>query len=122
MKRNYVDGFVIPIKKSKVIQYKKMAKMGEKVWIKNGALDYFECVGDDLFVKWGMNFPKMCKLKKDETIIFSFITYKSKKHRDQVNKKVMKDLSLKLPEDMMPFDMKRFSSGGFKILNYQQIN
>ena len=92
-----------------------MAAKGCKLWMEYGALDYYECVGDDLNVKWGLTFPKMCKIKKDETIIFAYIVYKSKTHRNQVNAKVVKDPRMKM--DMkMPFDMKRFSMGGFKTI------
>ncbi len=113
----YVDGFVIPIKKKDVAAYKKMAEWGAKMWKKNGALEYFECVGDDLKVKKGMGqgFAKLSKLKKDETVIFSWIVYKSRAHRDQVNKKVMNDPSMKdFDPSTMPIDMKRFASGGVK--------
>jgi uncharacterized protein YbaA (DUF1428 family) len=112
----YVDGYVIPIKKKNVSAYKKMASMGCKTWMKYGALDYFECVGDDLKVKWGWTFPKMCKLKAGETVIFAFIVYKSKAHRNQVNKKVMSDPDMKMEGHEMPFDMKRFAMGGFRTL------
>ncbi len=94
-----------------------MAAKGCKLWMEHGALDYYECVGDDLNVKWGLTFPKMCKIKKDETIIFAYIVYKSKAHRSQVNARVMKDPRMKM--DMkMPFDIKRFSMGGFKTMIY----
>lgn len=113
----YVDGFVIPIKKANLKNYKKMAKWGCKYWMKNGAVSYFECVGDDLAVKFGMTFTKLCKLKSDETVIFSFIIFKSKTHRNQVNKKVMSEPSMKKFASMkMPFDMKRFAFGGFKSI------
>ncbi len=112
----YVDGFVIPIKKKNVNAYKKMAAMGCKLWMKYGALDYFECLGDDLKIKWGLTFPKMCKLKADETVVFAFIVYKSKAHRNQVNKKVMSDPNMNMENVKMPFDMKRFAMGGFKTL------
>ncbi len=115
--KKYVDGFVIPIKKKDLKAYKKMAEWGAKMWKKNGALEYFECVGDDLKVKKGMGqgFVKMAKLKKDETVIFSWIVYKSRAHRDQVNKKVMSDPSMKdFDPSTMPVDMKRFVCGGFK--------
>jgi uncharacterized protein YbaA (DUF1428 family) len=119
----YVDGFVIPIKKKDIGAYKKMAEWGAKTWMKYGALEYFECVGDDLKIKKGMGqgFPKLSKLKKNETVVFSFIVYKSKKHRDEVNKKVMKEMdspeNKKKYENMpMPFDMKRFTYGGFKTI------
>lgn len=113
---NYVDGFVIPIKKKNIKTYKKMAALGCKIWMEYGALDYYECVGDDLKVKWGLTFPKMCKLKSDETVVFSFIVYKSKAHRNKVNAAVMKDPRMKMEGCVMPFDMKRFGFGGFKVL------
>lgn len=112
----YVDGFVIPVPKKNLKIYRKMASAGCKAWMKHGALDYFECVGDDLKVKWGWTFPKMCKLKPGETVIFAFIVYKSKAHRDRVNAKAMSDPSMRKFEKIkMPFDMKRFSMGGFKV-------
>lgn len=112
---NYVDGFIIPIKKSNIKAYKKMASLGCKLWMEYGALDYYECIGDD-WVKWGWTFPKMCKLKSNETVIFAFIIFKSKAQRNQVNAKVMKDPRMKIDGVKMPFDMKRFSVGGFKTL------
>lgn len=113
----YVDGYVIPIKKSNLNAYKKMAKMGCKVWLKHGALDYYECYGDDLDNNAGLTFPKMCKLKSDETVVFAYIVYKSKAHRNQVNKKVHQEFASMDPKKFqMPFDMKRFCMGGFKTL------
>lgn len=117
--KTYVDGFVIPIKKNKLAAYKKMAVQGAKIWKKLGALEYFECVGDDLKVMpgMGMGFKKLAKLKLDETVIFSFIVYKNKAHRDQVNKKMMEDPAMKdMDMKSMPWDMKRFVYGGFKTL------
>ncbi len=115
----YVDGFVIPVKKSKLSAYKKMAMVGRKVWMDHGALDYYECVASKLDQPWGgLPFDKLCKLKKDETIVFAFIVYKSKAHRNQVNKKVHADKRMQ-PEQFkgeMPFDMKRFSVGEFKAI------
>lgn len=122
-KGNYVDGFVLVVPKNKVAAYKKMAQMGAEMWKKYGALDYMECMGDDLNPNMGgepaLTFSKMINLKKDETVWFSFITYKSKKHRDQVNKKVMSDSSMNDPQwegKEMPMDMKRFAYGGFKVV------
>ena len=112
----YVDGFVIPIKKSTVGAYKKMAALGCKMWMKHGALAYYECIGDDLNIAWGLTFPKMCQLKAGETVIFAFIVYKSKAHRNQVNKKVLADPAMNMEGQKMPFDMKRFAMGGFKTL------
>lgn len=115
----YVDGFVIPVKKKSVKDYKKMAKLGCKVWMEHGALDYYECEGALLNHPWGIPFSKFAKLKSDETAIFAFIVYKSKAHRDNVNKKVMADKRMS-PDNWknkkMPFDMKRFTTGEFKVL------
>lgn len=120
-KSKYVDGFVLVIPKKNVAAYRKMAKEGCEVWKKYGALDYKECVGDDLD-HHGMPllpFTKMTKAKKNETVWFSFITYKSRAHRDQVNKKVMKEMNKnaeKYKDMSMPFDMKRMAFGGFKVV------
>ena len=114
----YVDGFVIPVPKSKVAEYRKMAAVGKKMWMKHGALQYFECLGDDLA---GMpecgNFKTMAGLKPSETAFFSFIVYKNKAHRNAVNKKIMKDPRILKMMKMKPiFDDKRMSYGGFKIV------
>jgi uncharacterized protein YbaA (DUF1428 family) len=93
-----------------------MARLGRRMWLKHGALDYKECVGDDLAVKWGLPFPRGLKLKAGETVLFSFIVYKSRAHRDSVNAKVMKEMGEKPQPKTMPFDMKRFMYGGFKVL------
>ncbi|MES3039203.1 MAG: DUF1428 domain-containing protein [Bdellovibrionota bacterium] len=111
----YVDGFVIPLKKKNRAVYKRMATLGKKVWMEHGALDYYECIADD-FTKWGLTFPKMCRLKKDETVIFAFIVYKSKAHRNKINAKVMADPRMKMDGVTMPFDMKRFATAGFKVI------
>ncbi len=115
----YVDGFVIPIKKKNLAAYRRMAAKAGKVWKKYGALDYVEAVGDDLKIKGMVNsFPKIAKTKGGETVLFSFIVYKSRSHRDAVNKKVMKDpalLDLCDPEKSS-FDFKRMAYGGFKVL------
>lgn len=112
---SYVDGFVIPIPKNKLEAYKKMAKLGAKIWRDHGALDYYECVGDDLNIQGIVPFGKLAKLKANETVIFSWIVYKSKAHRNQVNKNVMKDPRMQsYPE--MPFNPKRMTLGGFKVL------
>jgi len=116
----YVDGFVIAVAEKNVPKYLKMAKMGAKVWKKYGALEYFECVGDDLDPEWtGIKFPQMVKAKVGETVVFSFIVYKSKAHRDEVIAKVMKDPFMSDPkntEKSMPFDMKRMAYGGFRVI------
>jgi uncharacterized protein YbaA (DUF1428 family) len=113
----YVDGFVIPAPKKKTAAYKKMATWGKKLWMKHGALQYFECVADDLKTMPGFgDFKKLAKLKSTETVWFSFIVYKSKAHRDAVNKKVMAEMQKKgMPKDM-PFDPKRMAFGGFKTV------
>ena len=108
----YVDAFVIPIKKKNVKAYKKLAEWGRRVWMKNGALSYYECAMEE-FSKHGLGFKKMCKLKPDETAIFAFIVYKSKAHRNKVNKKAMKEMTGEMPD--MPFNMKRFSMAGCKV-------
>jgi uncharacterized protein YbaA (DUF1428 family) len=110
----YVDGYVIPIKRGSLGAYKKMAKWGCKVWMKHGALSYHECLMDD-FAKYGLGFKKMCGLKSGETAVFAFIVYKSKSHRNQVNKKVMKEMSESDPT-RMPFDMNRFATAGCKVI------
>jgi uncharacterized protein YbaA (DUF1428 family) len=113
----YADGFLIAIPKKKVAQYKKMAALGAKVWMKCGAVAYFECIGEDLNTKMGVPFPKILKTKAGETVVFSWIVYKSRTHRDKVNAKVMKDPMMNSfdPKDM-PFDMKRMCYGGFEVL------
>lgn len=94
-----------------------MATIGRNVWMKHGALDYYECVGAKLSNSWGQSFQKLCKLKSDETVIFAFIIYKSKAHRDRVTKKVHADPSMDPSQfTSMPFDMKRFTVGEFKTL------
>ncbi|MES2677512.1 MAG: DUF1428 domain-containing protein [Pseudomonadota bacterium] len=115
---NYVDGFVITIPKKNLKAYFKMAQQGGEVWKEHGALQYFETVGDDLNINPGLPFPKLTKAKPSETIIFSWITYKSKAHRNAVNKKVMQDprLSQMCDPKKMPFKMERMSYGGFKIV------
>ena len=111
----YVDGFVIPIKNKNMKAYKKMAAWGCKIWMKHGALNYYECAMDD-FPKHGLGFKKMCKLKSGETAVFAFIVYKSKAHRNQVNKKVMKEMSKMDVPSEFPFDMKKFAMAGCKVL------
>ncbi len=122
---SYVDGFVIPIPKKNLKAYRKMAAEGAKMWMKAGALQYFECAGDDLNIKpmGGMrakNFLQMAKVKKGETVFFSFIIYKSRAHRDAVNKRVYAEMAKQYGKhkDMpaMPFDMRRMAYGGFKAI------
>jgi uncharacterized protein YbaA (DUF1428 family) len=115
MKR-YVDGFVFPVKKKNVKAYRKMAELGCKIWMEYGAISYYECIGENLKTPWGWTFPRMCKLKPGETVVFSFIVYNSKSHRNKVNSAVMKDPRMNTEGVKMPFDMKRFAVGGFSVL------
>ncbi|MBE0557455.1 MAG: DUF1428 domain-containing protein [Proteobacteria bacterium] len=116
---NYVDGFVLAVPEKNLKAYVRMAKMGKEMWMKHGALDYIECVGDDLDTKMGTTFTRMMKMKPGETVVFSWIVFKSRAHRDRVNAKVMKEMEEKMGDmDMkdMPFDAKRMVYGGFKVL------
>ena len=114
----YVDGFVVPVPKRKLEAYRRLARRAGKVWREYGALEYRECIADD--VKWGKrtSFPRSVKLKPGETVVFSWIVYKSRAHRDRVNAKVMKDPRLADMMDLkgLPFDAKRMIYGGFKLL------
>jgi uncharacterized protein YbaA (DUF1428 family) len=114
----YVDGFVLVVPKKKVEAYKKMSKKAGKIWREHGALEYRECVGEDMKVKFGLPFPKLTKTKPTETVVFSWIVYKSRKDRDRVNAKVMSDKRLTEGMDHkdMPFDMKKMAYGGFEVL------
>lgn len=111
----YVDGFVIPAPKKQLAAYKRISAKAGKIWKEYGALDYKECVGDDLKIKWGTPFPRLAKAKAGETVVFSWIIYKSRAQRDKINAKVMKDPRLKMESTTMPFDMKRMTYGGFKV-------
>lgn len=114
---NYVDGFVLPIPKKHLGYYKKMATSAGKIWKEHGALEFRECMGDDLNIKRVVSFPKIARAKKSETVFFSYIVYKSKAHRDKVNAKVMKDPRIaKMIQSKPPFDMNRMAYGGFKVL------
>jgi uncharacterized protein YbaA (DUF1428 family) len=112
----YVDGFVLAVPKKNLGAYKKMARAAGKVWREHGALEFRECAGDDLKTQMGVPFPRLAKAKAGETVIFSWIVYKSRADRDRVNKKVMKDPRLNLMKGPMPFDIKRMAYGGFKVI------
>jgi uncharacterized protein YbaA (DUF1428 family) len=114
----YVDGFVIPIPKKNLPAYRRMAKAAGKVWLDHGALEYRECAGDDLKGNMGIPFPKLAKTRPSETVIFSWVVYKSRKHRDQVNAKIMKDPRIikMMKTKKPPFDDKRMSYGGFEVI------
>ena len=114
----YTDGFVLPVPQKKLQAYFRMARKAAKIWREYGALDYKECAGDDLQVAFGRPFPRGLRLRPGETVVFSWIVYKSKAHRDRVNAKVMKDprmAALCAPQDM-PFDVKRMLYGGFRVV------
>jgi uncharacterized protein YbaA (DUF1428 family) len=113
----YVDGFVLPVPKKNLAAYRRMSKKAGKIWREHGALEYREAAGDDLAVKMGLPFPKLAKTKAGETVVFAWILYKSRAHRDRVNAKVMKDPRLMADMDTkkMPFDVKRMAYGGFKV-------
>ena len=113
----YVDGFVIPVPTKSIDTYKKMARVGARVWMDHGALEYRECIGDDLRPKGVTPFGKLFHAKPGETIVFSWIVYRSKAHRDAVNKKVMADPRIgRMMKQPMPFDTKRMAFGGFKAI------
>ena len=114
----YVDGFVVPVPKKKLQVYRNMARRGGKIWLEHGALQFRECVADDVKVGKRTSFPRSVKLKSGETVMFSYIVFKSRSHRDRVNAKVMKDprLADMMDPKAMPFDAKRMIYGGFKVL------
>lgn len=113
---SYVDGFVVPVPEKKLADYKKLARKAGKIWREHGALAYVETVGDDTPVGKVTSFPRSVKLEKGETVVFSWIVYKSRAHRDAVMKKVMTDPRLKMDMAKMPFDTKRMIFGGFKTM------
>jgi uncharacterized protein YbaA (DUF1428 family) len=114
----YVDGFVVPVPKRKLANYLRMARLGAKLWREHGALEYVECVADDVKKGKHTSFPQAVKLKSGETVVFSYIVYKTRKHRDAVMKKVMNDPRLAefMDPKKMPFDGKRMFWGGFKTI------
>lgn len=120
----YVEGFVIPIPKKKFAAYKKMATEGARTWKRFGALEYYECIGDDLKPKTEggplpLGFMKMARASKGETVWFSFVVYKNKAHRNAVNKKVMDYLGkkyAKVKNFKMPFDQRKMAAGGFRVV------
>ena len=115
---SYVDGFVLPVPTKHLKLYRSIAQKAGKIWREYGAVQYVEALADDMDVKFGKSFPQMVKPKPGETIIFSWIVYKSRAHRDKVNAQVMADPRLKkmMEKSKMPFDMKRMAYGGFKYL------
>jgi uncharacterized protein YbaA (DUF1428 family) len=114
---SYVDGFVIPLPKKNLKVYRQQAQKAGKIWRELGALEFRECAGDDLKPKGvGLPFPRLAKLKRGETVMFSWIVYKSRAHRDRVNARVMKDPRITAMMDEMPFDVKRMTYGGFEVI------
>lgn len=111
---SYVDGFLLAVPKDRIEDYKKMAKLGSEVWTEHGALAYVECLADDTPYGEVTSFPRAVMAKEDETVVFAWIVYKSREHRDEVNKKVMADPRMDGQMDSMPFDGKRMIFGGFK--------
>jgi uncharacterized protein YbaA (DUF1428 family) len=113
----YVDGFIVPVPKKNLDAYRKIARKAGKVWREHGALDYRECVAEDVKVGKLTSFPRSVKMKPNETVVFSWITYKSRAHREKVNAKVMKDprFASMMDAKAMPFDGKRMIYGGFDV-------
>jgi uncharacterized protein YbaA (DUF1428 family) len=112
----YVDGYVLPVPRKNLKAYWRMARGGKRMWLKAGALDYKECLGDDLKPKWGRSFLKLAKAKPGETVVFAYVVYRSRAHRDRVNARVMKDMEKGGMPTEMPFDMNRMGFGGFKVV------
>lgn len=114
----YVDGYVLPVPKKHIQAYRRIAQKAGRVWRDHGALEVRECVGDDLKVKMGTAFPRLARVKPGETVVFSWVVFKSRAHRDRVNAKVMKDprLAKMMDPKAMPVDPKRMVYGGFKVL------
>lgn len=115
---HYVDGYVVPVPKKELSDYRRMAEKAKKVWLEHGALDYVEAAADDVKKGKRTSFPRSVKLKAGETVVFAYVVYKSRAHRDAVNKKVMKDprLSQMCDPKKMPFDARRMFWGGFKMI------
>jgi uncharacterized protein YbaA (DUF1428 family) len=114
----YVDGFVLPVPEKNLAEYRRLAKLASKVWMDHGALEYREFVADDVKVGKWTSFPQSVKLKRGETVVFSWIVYKSREHRDKVNAKVMMDerLTKMMDPKALPFDGRHMIYGGFKLL------
>ncbi|HEX6211821.1 MAG TPA: DUF1428 domain-containing protein [Methylomirabilota bacterium] len=113
----YVDGFVLPVPKKNLASYRRLSRKAGKIWREHGALEYRECAGDDLDVKGMVPFGRTVALERGETVVFSWIVFKSRAHRDRVNAKVMNDPRLAdLEPSAMPFDVSRMVYGGFTVL------
>ncbi len=115
--KTYVDGFVIPIPKDKVDEYRSIASAAGKIWMEHGALEYRECIGEDLQTEHGAGFPKIAGCAPHETVVFAWIVYESREHRDKVNAAVMEDPRIKeMGPETMPFDCGRMAYGGFQTI------
>jgi uncharacterized protein YbaA (DUF1428 family) len=114
----YVDGFVLPVLKKNLPAYRRLSAKAGRIWRELGALEYRECAGDDLNMTMGVPFPRLARAKRGETVVFSWIAYRSRAHRDRVNAKVMKDprLASMMTDKKMPFDLKRMAYGGFRVI------
>ena len=111
----YVDGFVLPVPRKNLDAYRQLAEVASKVWREHGALEYVECVGDDVKPGQHTSFPQSVKLEPDETVVFAWIVYNSRAERDRINEAVMKDPRMKHDPSSMPFDGKRMFWGGFEV-------
>jgi uncharacterized protein YbaA (DUF1428 family) len=113
----YVDGFVIPVRKDRIEDYRRMAEQAAPIWKEYGALDYWECVGDDLEVQGLVPFPQLVQTGPDETVVFAWVVFESREQRDAANAKIMADPRLsELAGENPPFDMQRMATGGFRVL------
>jgi uncharacterized protein YbaA (DUF1428 family) len=112
----YVDGFVVPVPKKNVEAYRQLSEMAGRIWKEHGALEYIECVADDVKPGKVTSFPQAVNLDADEVVVFSWIIYESREQRDRINAAVMSDPRLKMEQNTMPFDGKRLIFGGFKVL------
>ncbi len=113
---SYVDGFIVPVPKARLEEYKELATIASSVWMEHGALAYVECLGDDVPYGQLTSFPRAVQAQDDEIVVFSWIRYESRAHRDAVNAKVMADERLKGSMETMPFDGKRMIFGGFTVM------
>jgi uncharacterized protein YbaA (DUF1428 family) len=112
----YIDGFVVPVPKNKLDEYRKFAKLGSQIWREFGALEYREWIAEDVKPGQLTSFPQSVQLREDEVVVLSWIVYRSRAHRDEVNEKVMKDPRMNTPPETWPFDGKRMIFGGFEPL------
>ena len=112
----YVDGFVLPLPAENLPAYRRMSRLAGAIWREHGALQYLECAGDDLYIEGTLPFPTLTGAGDGDTVVFAFIVYESREHRDEVNRKVMADPRLNAMGEKMPFDVKRMAYGGFDVI------